>query len=275
MKNNIVAIMYDFDKTLTVKDTIEYSFIPNLKIDACEFWGETNKFRTENKMDQVLGYMYMMCKKMREKNMKLSREYLNDMGKEIKLFPGVLDWFDRINEYGRSLGLEIEHYVISAGLKEIIEGTPIGDKFKCVFASEYLYDEDGNAVWPNISINSTNKTQFLTRINKGVLDVADDRFNEKMLSEDKRVLFSNMIYLGDGFTDIPCMQITKDRGGVSIAVYTGDNYNIAKKLYNDGRLNYVAPADYSLDGQIDTIIKTELKLMAIKNNLLVNEEIAK
>ena len=171
MKNNIVAIMYDFDKTLTVKDTLEYSFIPNLDLDACDFWNETDKLRVENKTDQVLGYMYMVRKKMNEKNMKLSREYLNDMGKEIKLFPGVLDWFDRIDEYGRSLGLEIEHYVISAGLKEIIEGTPIGDKFKCVFASEYLYDEEGNAVWPNISINSTNKTQFLTRINKGVLDV--------------------------------------------------------------------------------------------------------
>lgn len=273
MKNNIVAIMYDFDKTLTVKDTLEYSFIPNLDLDINDFWSETDKLRAENKTDQILGYMYMMRKKMLEKDMKLSREYLNDMGKEIKLFPGVLEWFDRINEYGRSLGLEIEHYVISAGLKEIIEGSSIGDKFKCVFASEYLYDEDGNAVWPNISINSTNKTQFLTRINKGVLDVTDDRFNEKMLSENRRVLSSNMIYFGDGFTDIPCMQITKDRGGVSIAVYTGDNYNTAKKLYNDGRLNYVAKADYSLDGQIDTIIRTELKLMAIKNNLLEDEKI--
>lgn len=273
MKNNIVAIMYDFDKTLTVKDTLEYSFIPNLDLNIDDFWEETNQVRQKNKTDQVLAYMYMMRKKMLDNNRKLSREYLNEMGKEIELFPGVLEWFDRINEYGRSLGLEIEHYVISAGVKEIIDGSPIGDKFKCIFASEYLYDSDGNAVWPNVSVNSTNKTQFLTRINKGVLDITDDRLNEKMLSEDRRIITSNMIYMGDGFTDIPCMQLTKDRGGVSIAVYTDKNYHVVKKLYNDGRINYVARADYSLGSRIDTIIKTELKLIAIKNNLLKEGEI--
>lgn len=272
MKNNIVAIMYDFDKTLTVKDTLEYSFIPNLDLNIDDFWEETGRVRRKNKTDQVLAYMYMMRKKMLDNNRKLSREYLNEMGKEIEFFPGVLEWFDRINEYGRSLGLEIEHYVISAGVKEIIDGSPIGDKFKCIFASEYLYDSDGNAVWPNVSVNSTNKTQFLTRINKGVLDITDDRLNEKMLSENRRIVTSNMIYMGDGFTDIPCMQLTKDRGGVSIAVYTDKNYHIAKKLYNDGRINYVASADYSLGSRIDTIIKTELKLIAIKNNLLTAGE---
>ena len=267
MKNNIVAIMYDFDKTLSVKDTLEYSFIPNLNLGVDEFWEETDEIRTKFKTDQVLGYMYMVRKKMLDNNMKLSREYLNEMGKEIEFFPGVLDWFDRINEYGKSLGLEVEHYIISAGLKELIDGSKVGDKFKCVFASEYMYDENGEAIWPNIAINSTNKTQFLTRINKGILDISDDGFNKKMLSEDKRVLTTNMIYLGDGFTDIPCMQLTKDRGGVSIAVYTKNNYDVVKKMHNDGRINYAALADYSDGGRIDTIIKNELKKMAITNNL--------
>lgn len=272
MKNNIVAIMYDFDKTLSVKDTLEYSFIPNLNLGVDEFWKETDEIRTKFKTDQVLGYMYMMRKKMLDNNMKLSREYLNEMGREIGFFPGVLDWFDRINEYGKSLGLEVEHYIISAGLKEFIDGSKVGDKFKCVFASEYMYDENGEAIWPNIAINSTNKTQFLTRINKGILDISDDGFNKKMLSEDRRVLTTNMIYLGDGFTDIPCMQLTKDRGGVSIAVYTKNNYDVVKKMHNDGRINYVALADYSDGGRIDTIIKNELKKMAITNNLQVMME---
>lgn len=269
MKNNVVAIMYDFDKTLCTKDTVEYSFLPNLKLNPDDFWDEMKEFRSIYKSDQVLSFMYMMCKKMKENNMKLDQKYLNDMGKKIELFPGVLEWFDRINEYGKELGLEIEHYVISSGLKEIIEGCPIGNKFKCIFASEFLYDEDGNACWPNVSINYTNKTQFLTRINKGILDITDNSINDKMLSDERRIPTSNMIYIGDGFTDIPCMKLTKDKGGVSIAVYTDKSYHIANKIFNDGRTNYIAFSDYNENSKIDIIIKKELKKMSINNSVKI------
>lgn len=268
MRNNIIAIMYDFDKTLCTRDMQEYTFFPNLGIEANNFWNEANTLREEYKMDQVLTYMYLMFKKTVDNNRSLKRDYLKQMGENIELFPGVLEWFDRINEYGKSLGFEIEHYIISSGLKEIIEGSKIGDKFKCIFASEFFYNEDGNAMWPKLAVNYTNKTQFLMRINKGILDISDDnKLNDKMLENDRRISTSNMIYIGDGFTDVPCMKLTKENGGVSIAVYTDKNCNTAKKLLNDGRINFMVEADYREDTKIDKIVKKTIKSMAINTEL--------
>ena len=268
MRKNIIAIMYDFDKTLCAKDMQEYTFIPNLGIDAALFWKEADQLRNDNKMDQVLTYMYLMFQKMAINNRPLKREYLNEMGENIELFPGLLDWFDRVNEYGKSVGMEVEHYIISSGLKEIIEGTEIGKKFKQIYASEFFYNEDGNAMWPKLAVNYTNKTQFLSRINKGVLDISDDAsLNKKMLDNERRISTSNMIYIGDGYTDVPCMKLTKDNGGVSIAVYHGENNDTAKNLLRDERINYMAKADYSLDSEIDKIVHKTIKAMAINTEL--------
>jgi len=268
MRNNVIAIMYDFDKTLCTRDMQEYTFFPNLGLNADNFWSETNRLRFDNKMDPVLSYMYLMFKKTVDNNRSLKRDYLNQMGKDIELFPGVFDWFDRINDYGKSLGFEIEHYIISSGLKEIIEGSKIGDKFKCIFASEFFYNEDGNAMWPKLAVNYTNKTQFLMRINKGILDISDDDgLNDKMLENDRRISTSNMIYLGDGYTDVPCMKLTKENGGVSIAVYTDKNCRTAKKLLNDGRINYMIAADYTEGSEMDSIIKKTIQSMVINTEL--------
>lgn len=268
MRNKIIAIMYDFDKTLCTRDMQEYTFLPNLGINADKFWTEANKLRIEGNMDQVLSYMYLMFRKTIDNNRSLKRDYLNEMGKDVELFPGVIDWFDRINEYGKSLGFEIEHYIISSGLKEIIEGSKIGNKFKSIFASEFFYNEDGNAMWPKLAVNYTNKTQFLIRINKGILDISDDnRLNDKMLENDRRISTSNMIYIGDGFTDVPCMKLTRENGGVSIAVYTDKNYDTAKKLLNDGRINYMVKSDYREGTEIDEIIKKTIKSMVIDTEL--------
>ncbi|MBQ2873161.1 MAG: haloacid dehalogenase-like hydrolase [Bacilli bacterium] len=268
MRNNIIAIMYDFDKTLCTRDMQEYTFFPNLGLDAEAFWDSANKLRENNKMDHVLSYMYLMFRKTVDNNRSLKRDFLNDMGKDIELFPGVIDWFDRINEYGKSLGFEIEHYIISSGLKEIIEGSKIGNKFKSIFASEFFYNEDGNAMWPKLAVNYTNKTQFLMRINKGILDISDDNgLNDMMLENDRRISTSNMIYLGDGYTDVPCMKLTKENGGVSIAVYTDKNIKTVKKLLHDGRINYMAQADYNDGTELDKIIKKTIKAMAINTEL--------
>ena len=268
MRNNIIAIMYDFDKTLCTRDMQEYTFFPNLKIKANDFWNDANNLRENNKMDQVLSYMYLMLKKTIDNNDTLKRDYLKDMGENVELFDGVYEWFDRIDEYGKKLGFEIEHYIISSGLKEIIEGSKIGDKFKCIFASEFFYDENGDAVWPKLAVNYTNKTQFLMRINKGVLDISDDnKLNDKMLENDRRISTSNMIYIGDGITDVPCMKLTKENGGVSIAVYTEKNKKTAKKLLNDGRINYMVRADYSENSEIDKIIKKVINSMVINTEL--------
>lgn len=268
MRKNIIAIMYDFDKTLCTRDMQEYTFIPNLGIEASDFWKEANILRENNKMDQVLTYMYLMFKKTVDNNRSLKRDYLNEMGKNVELFPGVLEWFDRINEYGKGLGVEIEHYIISSGLKEIIEGSKIGDKFKQIYASEFFYNEDGNAMWPKLAVNYTNKTQFLIRINKGILDISDDNgLNDKMLENDRRISTSNMIYIGDGYTDVPCMKLTKEHGGVSIAVYTNKTCNMAKKLLNDGRINYMIKSDYREGTEMDEIVKKTIKSMVINTEL--------
>ena len=268
MRKNVIAIMYDFDKTLCGKDMQEYTFIPNLGLEALEFWKEADILRKDNKMDQVLAYMYLMFKKMVDNNRSLKRQYLNDMGKNIELFPGVEEWFIRINEYGKEHGMEIEHYIISSGLKEIIEGTSIGKYFKEIYASEFYYNEDGNAVWPRIAVNYTNKTQFLSRINKGVLDISDDAsLNKKMLDNDRRISTSNMIYIGDGYTDVPCMKLTKDGGGISIAVYTDKTEKTAESLLSDERINYMTLADYREGTEIDKIVKKTIEAMALNTEL--------
>ncbi len=268
MRKNVIAIMYDFDKTLCGKDMQEYTFIPNLGLEALEFWKEADILRKDNKMDQVLAYMYLMFKKMVDNNRSLKRQYLNDMGKNIELFPGVEEWFIRINEYGKEHGMEIEHYIISSGLKEIIEGTSIGKYFKEIYASEFYYNEDGNAVWPRIAVNYTNKTQFLSRINKGVLDISDDAsLNKKMFDNDRRISTSNMIYIGDGYTDVPCMKLTKDGGGISIAVYTDKTEKTAESLLSDERINYMTLADYRESSEIDKIVKKTIEAMALNTEL--------
>lgn len=268
MRKNVIAIMYDFDKTLCGKDMQEYTFIPNLGLEALEFWKEADNLRKDNKMDQVLAYMYLMFKKMVDNNRSLKRQYLNDMGKNIELFPGVEEWFTRINEYGKEHGMEIEHYIISSGLKEIIEGTSIGKYFKEIYASEFYYNEDGNAVWPRIAVNYTNKTQFLSRINKGVLDISDDAsLNKKMFDNDRRISTSNMIYIGDGYTDVPCMKLTKDGGGISIAVYTDKTEKTAESLLSDERINYMTLADYREGSEIDKIVRKTIEAMALNTEL--------
>lgn len=268
MRNNIIAIMYDFDKTLCTKDMQEYTFIPNLNMKPKEFWKEANELREKTKMDQILACMYLMLEKMKEKEIPLKREYLKESGKNIELFPGVENWFERINEYGKSLGIEIEHYIISSGQKEIIEGSSIGNKFKEIYASEFYYNESNEAAWPKLAVNYTGKTQFLNRINKGVLDVSDDiNLNKKMIDNERRISTTNMIYIGDGLTDIPCMKLVKDGGGVSISVYTKENQPMAKTLLKDGRINYIAKANYEDNEELDKIIKKTIKKMALETEL--------
>lgn len=268
MNNNIIAIMYDFDKTLCTKDMQEYTFIPNLEIEPSVFWNKATNLRIKDHMDSVLSYMYVMKNEMQKQNKNLTKTYLKKMGKNIELFPGVEEWFDRINEYGKKYGITIEHYIISSGLKEIIEGSPIGNKFKCIFASEFYYDKNKNAVWPKLAINYTNKTQYLIRINKGALDTSDDyNINKKLNEGEKRIEISSMIYIGDGITDVPCMKLTKEAGGTSIAVYTNNNMNIAKELKKDERINYIVPADYTNNSQIDIIVKKTIESISVKKQL--------
>jgi len=263
----IVAIMYDFDKTLSPRDMQEYAFIPGVGMEPDAFWAECRKMMQENCMDQILAYMYVMLQKARGK-MPLTREAFHTLGRSVQLFLGVDTWFDRVNRYADRLGLTTEHYIISSGLKEIIEGTAIADCFKRIYAAEFLYDGTGAPVWPAMAVNYTSKTQFLYRINKGVLGVTqNEELNRHTPHNTRRVPFTNMMYLGDGLTDVPCMKLTKSKGGHSIAVYQGKRDRLVNDMLVQGRVDFAAPADYREDGLLETIVFSLLDQLAPQNRM--------
>ena len=268
-----IGILYDFDKTLCTTDMQEYDFIKNLGMTSDAFWGEAAAITEQHEVEKILAYMFVMIKKCKEKGIPLTEEYLRSCGAHVELFNGVLTWFDRINEYGRSQGVEIEHYIISSGTYEIIQGTPIAKYFKRIYACRYMYDENGEALWPALAINYTLKTQYIYRISKGTLDVTDDYNLNRVQDESlRRIAYHNMIYIGDGLTDIPCMKLVKERGGKSIAVYPAGNREHVKPLVEDARINYVCMADYSPDSPLERIVKLMIEKMAILEKLNKQEK---
>ncbi len=268
-KKHIIALMYDFDKTLCAKDMQEYSFIPNIGMSSSDFWSEANKISVKNDMDRILAYMYLMIKYAKKKELPITKESFQTLGKDVILYKGVKTWFKRINDYGKSLGVEIEHYILSSGLKEIIEGTPIAKEFKKIYACEFHYNERGNADWPQQTVNFTTKTQFLFRISKGVLDVTDDiRLNTKIKDEERRIPYYNMIYFGDGLTDVPCMKLVKQYGGHSIAIYNKKEKKKVEPLLIDERVNFICEGDYQKDSELEVIVKKLIQQVAASNDLL-------
>ena len=262
----IIAFLYDFDKTLCTTDMEDYAFIPSLGYTPAEFWGKANAFGWENRMDGLLAYMYTMIQECAAQNIKLDRAFLNHCGESIQLFPGVREWFARINAFGESLGVQVEHYVISSGLREIIEGSGIAQEFREIYACEFYYNENGDACWPKLDVNFTNKTQFVYRINKGILDVSRDKeLNDSMPDDSKRVPFTNMIYMGDGLSDVPCMKMMRAYGGQAIAVYQASNRQGVEKLLADGRVDFIFPADYR---ELDRTVRDILRKMTITDRLL-------
>ena len=265
----IIAFLYDFDKTLCTTDMEDYAFIPSLGYTPAEFWGRANAFGWENRMDGLLAYMYTMIQECAAQNIKLDRAFLNHCGESIQLFPGVREWFARINAFGESLGVQVEHYVISSGLREIIEGSGIAQEFREIYACEFYYNENGDACWPKLDVNFTNKTQFVYRINKGILDVSRDKeLNDSMPDDSKRVPFTNMIYMGDGLSDVPCMKMMRAYGGQAIAVYQASNRQGVEKLLADGRVDFIFPADYREGMELDRPVRDILRKMTIPDRLL-------
>jgi len=262
-KKPIIALMYDFDKTLCTTDMQAYTFIPNLGMSADVFWKKASDLAEEKKMDRILAYMYLMLDESKSQHKPIRRSDFVALGKDLELYPGVAEWFGRINRFGKEQGVAIKHYIISSGLREIIEGSSIYKEFDDVFSGEFLYDENGVACWPKNVVNYTTKTQFLFRINKGVLDISnDDDLNRFQPEEDRPVPFRNMIYIGDGLTDVPCMKLVKVNGGCSIAVYPQGRRNKVKDLILDARVNFIEPADYSENSKMDIIVKDIILHMA-------------
>ncbi len=261
-----MAIAYDFDGTLAPGNMQEYDFVPAVGMTSKEFWSEATQLEQHQQADKILAYMRLMIQKASAKGVSIRKEDFVKYGRSVALFEGVTDWFQRINSYATSKTVEIKHYIISSGIREMIEGTPIASEFHKIFASSFMYDHHGVAVWPALAVNYTTKTQYLFRINKGSLDVCDHSQINKFVPQHERPMpFANMIFIGDGETDIPSFRTVKEQGGHAIAVYKPRASKAREKsrdLIKEGRVNLMAPASYNEGSQIETMVKAIIDKIA-------------
>lgn len=271
MKKPIVAILYDYDYTLCKEDMQNFSLIPSLGLTPNEFWGKAAKFAKESGCERILSYMYVIINECKKKGIKCTPKFLNSLGKEIVYYKGVETWFDRINKYAKERGIEVEHYIVSSGTKEIIDGSTIAKEFKKIYACEFCYDKAKNPIWPKLAINYTQKTQYIYRIEKGVLNIHDD-INVNVKKEKKRIKWKNMIYIGDGLTDVPCMTVMKNSGGTSIAVYSSKKKETVISLMREGRVNYACEADYREKSELCRVVKLTLDNIAISEELVATHD---
>lgn len=269
MKKHIpLAIVYDFDGTLAPGNMQERDFIPAIGMTKDSFWRQVGEKSKKHQADNILIYMKCMLDEAKKEEVQVRKENFQDYGKSLHFFDGVLPydgengekekgWFDRINIYGKQSGVSVNHFIVSSGIREMVTGTPIAKYFKKIYASSFCYDYHGVADWPALALNYTTKTQYLFRINKGCLNVYEHSdINEKIPGDDRAVPFSQIVYIGDGFTDVPCFQLVKDRGGYAIAVYQPHtSKKHSNKLFSDGRINFISPADYRDGRLLDRIIK--------------------
>lgn len=261
-----MAIAYDFDGTLAPGNMQEHAFLPDIGMKPQDFWRESHDLAKKEQADEVLVYMYLMLKKAQEKGVKVRKEDFAARGKGIKLFDGVAAWFDTITNYARAKHIDLEHVLISSGNEEIFRGTAIADKFSYIYASKFLFDHYGIATWPALAVNYTTKTQFLFRINKGAYDVSDkNAVNASIPKNERPIPFENMIYIGDGETDIPCFRLVKEQSGLSIAVYPPHKGGAGKKTAQyekDGRVQCSVTADYREDKRLMEMVKRRIDYIA-------------
>ena len=257
-KYPIVALIYDFDGTLSPGNMQEFGFIQAIGKSPKEFWQESDDIALDQDASNILSYMKLMFDEAKKAGIKLRREDFKKFGASVELFKGVKEWFGLINAYGKEKGVRIEHYINSSGLAEMIEGTEIGKEFKKIYACSFLYNEGGEAEWPGVAVDYTAKTQFLFKINKGILSIRDNKkVNESQEEDNKRIPFPHMIYFGDGETDVPCMKIVKMFGGNSIAVYNPEikkKVYVARKLLRQQRVNFITPADYTKESRTYNVV---------------------
>ena len=272
-----MAICYDFDKTLSPEDMQTFTLIPSFGIDKDTFWKESEDLAEKNLMDSNLAWMYQLLNYSKLKRKPISKDYFHDIGKEVKLYNGVNTWFNRINKYAEKRDIKVDHFIISSGLKEIIEGSKISECFTRIYASSYLYSVDGIAEWPAQAINYTNKTQFIFRIAKGCLEEYDESVNNSMIADRLAIPYENIVYIGDSQTDIPCMRLVKSKGGYSIGVFD-PKMNKRKKvyeLYNDERINFYAPANYSARSSVSKYVKAIIDEISAKEKIKDEQKILK
>jgi len=267
----IIGLIYDFDGTLSPGNMQEFGFIQAVGQTPEEFWTKSNNIAIGQDASDILAYMKLMYDEAKKNGIMLTRADFNRFGADIKLYEGVREWFTNVNEYGRRQGVIVEHYINSSGLTEIIEGSPIAKEFKHVFAGSFIYDQNGEAEWPGIAVDYTAKTQYLFKIQKGIFSSRDaHKVNESLSDEDKRLPFTNMIYFGDGETDIPSMKLVTMFGGNAIAVFDPSRpgkKQVAQKLLRQGRVSFITPASYTKDSRTFRLVCAIIDKIKADNEL--------
>ena len=273
MKQNKIAIIYDFDGTLTPKTMQEYTLLPRMGIKSKNFWDDIVKETRETGAESMMVYMRHLLDYAEKKNIAISKKEFYKMAKNIEYYNGVQTWFDRVNKYVKKISKSkviIEHYIISAGHLEILEGISIKKYIKKIFASEYYFDKNDNAVFPKIVVTDTTKTQYIFRINKGKINLSES-INEHMEEKQRPIPFDNMIYIGDGLTDVPSMALIKKEGGHSIAVFqkNQEQIRISKSLLKANRVDFIAPANFSDKSELykNMLLLIDYVVAKIKYNL--------
>jgi hypothetical protein len=262
------ALIYDFDGTLAPGNMQGHGLLAALGHELePDFWTKGAGIAKEQDADEVLVYMWRILQDAKAKNIPVTKQTLAAFGAKVPLFPGVYGWFKRTKAFAADHGLELHHYVVSSGLFEMIQGCSIVHEFAHVFASKYMYDDQGQATAPGVAINYTTKTQYLFRINKGIMNSSDRRSLNGYTSVDARPIpFERMIFLGDGDTDIPTMKMITYKGGEAIGVFgewsEAASRQLIHRLIEEDRVKRVAPADYREDSQLDVMIKGLLGRMA-------------
>lgn len=272
------AIVYDFDGTLAAGDCAQHGLLPAIGIaDVTKFWNNVKTKAKDTDSDEILTYLGCLASEAvrAQKEEELSPDRLRHHGRSIPLFPGVIKWFDRINHHAIDRGIALEHYIVSSGIEEMILGTSIASHFTKIFGCRYQYDTaTGTVTWPSVAINYTTKTQYIFRVNKGILNSFDnEEVNRFVEHRERRIPFENIIYIGDGDTDIPCMRLVKDQGGCSIAVFNPNSWGQQKtsekieKLIAEDRVSFVTPGNYEEGSQLDVTIQGILSRIGRRSSL--------
>lgn len=274
-QQDTIAMVYDFDGTLSPKSMQDYTLLPKLGIEEREFWADVDKEVIASGADPMLVYMRLLLERARDKDITIRRRDYRHLAQQIEYFPGVEQWFDSIDRHvhDRNSDIQIKHYIVSAGMLEILEGISIRKHFARIYASEYHFNAEGVADFPNRVINDTSKTQYLFRINKGK-EQANQSINEHMDEAERPIPFSNMVYIGDGLTDVPCMALTRRQGGHAIAVYRtedGKGQKTCQTLLDAGRVDFIAEADYRSGSNL--FRRAALLLNAVMANIEYQREL--
>ncbi len=273
MSQTTIGLVYDYDQTLSPSYMTDEVVFPHFGISAPQFWKRSNALVSEQGYDSELAYLKTLLDCLTPDPP--TNAELRALGAKLQFYPGLPDMFEELNAVltaeHRAFGIKIEHYIISSGLKELLEGSALRPHVKTIFGCEFAEDREGRISFPKRVVSHTTKTQFIFRINKGLLLPHED-VNDHMPSDLRPIPFQSMIYIGDGPTDVPCFTLMRKYGGNAIAVYNPQDETRAsfRKCYqlhaHADRVKYIAPSDYRPNSHLRLLL--EEMIVEIADGLL-------